>query len=565
MLCSALLSLSSSNAQDISTTGNLIDNRGWTNIRYTDTNGVSPCCSGGPGPAMNQDTNTIRFSYGMSTTSQIIGINKALENAGVNVKITGYNYSWLYQNDGLTSGTLNASVGLGGTNGSMLEVYNYSLGPTNGDFKLFEGKQSFNTPYDLNTANWLGIAFTGKDSRFWAGYYGPRVRDVSLSLDYSASTTPPTPDPKPVTPSVPSSGQTNVVIPSSMGKAVAAGANSDPTSSPLTNVNVGGVELSTTGTISAPDGLPQTLKDAVAMIPQGAPQNDKPTQGPESSMAPSGGSAERPDKAESKPGAPMSLIMSAISKIQENDRATQKAAVQNATQQISLSVSKSQEQAASIVSSLNTMSAASSQASIQSTTNTQSSQSSQALNLPGIQPTQISSQSNVQTSQVTSFSLPQVKMPSQSYSTASVNSGSIYNLNVPTFVQTQQQTYTPQNTNLQVEISTTFNSSTNSRNNTLTELMESKTPLDSLRVETQTETVNKNVQSNELAGGVDIAMMALQPKGYESYSFAMKDVSFYEPKEIYNKQKNVDNIKVLRQLSSDRLHQEMIDQQYKGK
>jgi hypothetical protein len=95
--------------------------------------------------------------------------------------------------------------------------------------------------------------------------------------------------------------------------------------------------------------------------------------------------------------------------------------------------------------------------------------------------------------------------------------------------------------------------------------MESKLQLDNSMTETKAETVNKNVQSNELAGGVDIAMMALQPKGYESYSFTMKDASFYEPKEIYNKQNNVDNIKVLRQLSSDRLHQEMVDQQYKGK
>ena len=132
-------------------------------------------------------------------------------------------------------------------------------------------------------------------------------------------------------------------------------------------------------------------------------------------------------------------------------------------------------------------------------------------------------------------------------------------------VQSQQQTYVPQNMNVQVEMPSISTNTIASRTNPLAELMESKTPLDSLRVETQTETVNKNVQSNELAGKVDIAMMALQPKGYESYSFVMKDASFYEPKEIYNKQTNVDNIKVLRQLSSDRLHQEMIDQQYKGK
>ena len=311
MLCSALLCLSSSNAQDILTTGNLIDNHGWTNIRYTDTNGVGSCCSGGPGPAMNQDTNTIRFSYSMASTSQIIGINTALQNAGVNVQIKGFNYSWMYQNDGSTSGTLNASIGLGGTNGSMLEVYNYTMGPTNGNFQLYQGKQTFNSSHDLNTASWLSIAFTGKDNRYWAGYYGPRVRDISLSLDYSAAVTPPTPDPKPVTPSIPSSGQTNVVVPSSVGKVLASASSLDPTSSPVTSVNVGGVELSPSGTLSAPDGVPQTVKDAVAMTPQSTQQNDKPTQPQESSMTTGAG----PDKAESKPGAPMSLVMSTINKI----------------------------------------------------------------------------------------------------------------------------------------------------------------------------------------------------------------------------------------------------------
>jgi hypothetical protein len=43
----------------------------------------------------------------------------------------------------------------------------------------------------------------------------------------------------------------------------------------------------------------------------------------------------------------------------------------------------------------------------------------------------------------------------------------------------------------------------------------------------------------------------------------MKDVAFYEPKEIYKNQKVVDNVRVLRQMSSDRLHQEMINLQYK--
>jgi len=82
-------------------------------------------------------------------------------------------------------------------------------------------------------------------------------------------------------------------------------------------------------------------------------------------------------------------------------------------------------------------------------------------------------------------------------------------------------------------------------------------------IQQQTSTVNRNVQPNDLAGGVDLAIMAVMPQGFNSYSFVLKDSAFYEPKEVYKNQKTVDNVQVLRQLSSDRLHQEMVDQQYK--
>ena len=81
--------------------------------------------------------------------------------------------------------------------------------------------------------------------------------------------------------------------------------------------------------------------------------------------------------------------------------------------------------------------------------------------------------------------------------------------------------------------------------------------------EQKTDAVNKNVQPNELAGKVDIASMAIQPSGYQAYSVMMPDVAFYAPKEIYKNQVNVDNVRLLRGLGSDRLHQEMVNQQYK--
>jgi len=81
--------------------------------------------------------------------------------------------------------------------------------------------------------------------------------------------------------------------------------------------------------------------------------------------------------------------------------------------------------------------------------------------------------------------------------------------------------------------------------------------------EQKTDAVNKNVQPNELAGRVDIASMATQPQGYQAYAVAMPDASFYAPREIYRNQVNVDNVRLLRGLASDRLHQELVNLQYK--
>jgi hypothetical protein len=77
--------------------------------------------------------------------------------------------------------------------------------------------------------------------------------------------------------------------------------------------------------------------------------------------------------------------------------------------------------------------------------------------------------------------------------------------------------------------------------------------------------VNKNVLPNELAGSIDIALIANVPNGFNAYSFVLKDASFYEPKEVYKNQRTVDNVRLLRGLTSgsDAKHQEMVNQQYK--
>jgi hypothetical protein len=96
-------------------------------------------------------------------------------------------------------------------------------------------------------------------------------------------------------------------------------------------------------------------------------------------------------------------------------------------------------------------------------------------------------------------------------------------------------------------------------------LMQQRFEMMQENIQQQTGTVNRNVLPNELAGGIDIASIANVPAGFNAYSFILKDAAFYEPKEVYKNQRTVDNERVLRGLTrgSDRLHQEMVDQQFK--
>ena len=57
--------------------------------------------------------------------------------------------------------------------------------------------------------------------------------------------------------------------------------------------------------------------------------------------------------------------------------------------------------------------------------------------------------------------------------------------------------------------------------------------------------------------------MTTAPIGYSDYlTLAMRDVAFYAPKEVYRNQRNVDNARALRQMTSDNKHKEMVEMQY---
>ena len=100
----------------------------------------------------------------------------------------GYDYSWKINNADYNSGTLSGKFTLKALNGTALQTYNYTYNQTTtGDsenFQTFSGTQWFPQNYSSSQISAFTMEWTGKDNRFWAGYYGPRVREPSIMLRY---------------------------------------------------------------------------------------------------------------------------------------------------------------------------------------------------------------------------------------------------------------------------------------------------------------------------------------------------------------------------------------------
>ena len=331
-------------------------------------------------------------------------------------------------------------------------------------------------------------------------------------------------------------------------------------------------------------GPPQTTQTASTPPPSGGPQQAGPPQG--------GGAG------------PSKLAMSVVKTAQANDKATQQMAVQNAAKAFegtvqssntasNAAVSMNQDMSANSATAAAQFSSQTTQASQQTTTQTtQVSQQQQQQTTTQQQQTNKSVQQDQQTTtasqqvEIQSTSVVMLKPPAQvATETPQQSSGTGITVNKNTLGYNPLASFTVSNMSSPVaQTAPVYQSRIEARpvdaeippmqvasfggmgraGNPLSEMMmQQRFEMMQENTQQQTGSVNRNVQSNELAGGVDLANLATTPMGFNAYSFVLKDAAFYEPKEVYKNQKTVDNVQVLRQLSSDSLHKQMVDQQYK--
>ena len=349
------------------------------------------------------------------------------------------------------------------------------------------------------------------------------------------------------------------------------------------------------------------------------PGSPGPAGGPSQAQSPGSSSQQQ-----SGGGAgPSKLAMSVVKSAQDKDKVTQNAAVQSATKTLENTMQSSQASSNAAISMVQDMSANSAtsaatfasqttQASVQTSTQltqqqtTQSSmQTQQQGSRAGSQVQQQDSQQAllqstniIQTQQFVYTPPPQqdtqstqfviIKPPtSQEIETQQASSGNgititrnlfVYNpmissssSNVSMTTSQSVPIYQPKLDGRQDEVETpqyqmSSFSGIGKAGNPLSEIiMQQRFELMQNNIAQPASSVNRNVLPNELAGSIDIASIANIPNGFNAYSFTLKDAAFYEIKEVYKNQRTVDNVRLLRGLTSgsDAKHQEMVNQQYK--
>ncbi len=583
------------------TTGNIVQNTSqggptpWVNGVYQDNltcwgqQGDTGYC--GPNAIVRPGGN-INFSYGSTYLYQQQHISTLLPSA-TGLQVTGYNFGFTAKNgngwdDGRTDNLMalvrfwDNTGGRGSTNLLYGDVYslNYKF-----NWTTFDYSKTFTTPLAVPSIGQVQYGFIGSDNNGWAGPYGPEIYNVSFSLKYSV-------DPCTTNPmySPTCSGYLdalNKLLP----KTTTPSTTTETTTPTGTIAIVDNVAITPTGTYGSapppPPGSPpppegsQPPPPPPGPAPMGAPAPGPASQVASTQPAPSGQQTKVGEVSDSSGGSKstvsLSSVLNMIGSNQEKTAALEKSVVQAADAQAFSAGETAKQNAEKLAGDVQSQSSTSGGSSQTGTSVASSTQS-----VTQLQGSSVSMQGNQQGNSASNSARLQ----------QSINSGSMsmQSDTVTSSVTTQQQQYNIQNTTrqefnvamvtpqvsyslvaptryapVQIELPSTEGIKFGYRG-PVDNAMDSKPFLPQMNNGSeQNASVKKNVQNNEAAGNVTIESIAKQPANYAQYFTVIPDVAFYAPKEIYKNQKTVDNARTLRGLQggSDRLHQEMVNQQYK--
>lgn len=567
-----------SSAQQVDTTGNLVTNTpqggpsSWTNGIYQDNLscwafGLFGYC--GPNPIVRPGNN-INFSYGETDLYQVKAISSVLPNTS-GLRVNGFNFGFNAKNgNGWDDGRvdqLSAYVKFFDKQGSVVDNTIYNL-TYKFNWTAFNFSKNFQTPLVTNNLSTVRYGFIGRDNNFWAGPYGPEINNINFQLKYSVDPCISNPMYSPTCPGYLSA--LNKLVP-------------QPQLQPQASITTSSA-LIIEATPAPQVQMQQSTQTNVSVAANPLVQPVVTQQANSQAITPS----------------QLQLALSIVSKNQERDKQLQQAAVQQAldiakqagdralqvAQQVAQQSQQSQQQDLTV---FNTAVQQAQQQTVQFIAQTP--QQQQQTRQATIQTDQVQQQQTVvqktSTPAVTSVpaTLMIIKPSQQALVTQSAVQPILQPLQVTTTSPAVQQAYRPvvaevlqtqpllleQAQQQQQVVLQKYKEPDTPQ--PLTQALQDRTnPISDLfyglaftpSTTSSMQELRKDVANNELAGGISLDRLSTQPIGYQKYmALAIQDAKFYQPREIYNRQTTVDNQRALRQLSSDRLHQEMVNKQYK--
>jgi len=542
----------------VSSTGNLVDVQGWTNT----VNQSSLTCwqAGDPGycgplPIARPDGN-INYSYGNINIYQQRNIATALPYSGSGLVVSGWNF------------TYTAKVGNGWDDGrydylqSYVRLYNgaqlkesatYTHGGTH-DWTTFSYGSTYNiatTRYTTDNLTTVRYGFIGQDYNYWAGPYGPEIRDVSFTLQYRRD---PCADSQLSSPLCPN-------FSSELAKMAAPPSQPEPIVTPTITAST---ETTTKST--------ESITTALALVRSNARKEEARSQ----TVSQDSTTGETQQETRTS---------SSQQQIQQQEVRTQtQARTQTQTNQTTVTASvdnnaSENKTGTEIAGPVQDRSQTTTQASTPppqpqanrtlATVSTEQEQTQTSVQTPLVRAADPVTQNVVQSEAV---NIPLLEPPRTAEVASVVSTAAYQPPQIPvantqnTSVEPVAQVEQPRIERVEVQQQeTTVSLASNmltDRTNPINDIVQS-TPTMASSAPTPIAQVNTRTQDNDLAGGVSIASIATVPAGFDAYNVALRDVAFYAPREIYRNQRVVDNTRLLRQMSSDGLHQEMVDQQYR--
>lgn len=547
---------------DIATTGNLVNSTPTATTTTTTWQNVGswnqglPCWAPedgyngaycGPQPYFNQGA--FNFSYGITDVNQTANIAAALPNSGTGLRVTGYNFGFMAKNgngwDGGGLDTLWAYVRLDGRDGKALETDYYNLN-YQFDWTQFNFGRNYTTPYatrDLDSVTYGFIA--GDTSNGWAGPYGPEIYNISFNLRYDVDPCSYNPLYSPSCP-----GFTEAMAKLTEQPVLEPTANETVSVSPGTAVTTVSEPAPTSAPVSTATAQSSSTAAPAVTATAAAPTAPATTAAPARSVAPLSTSAV------------LANIRSLEQQIQTTVNNTVQTSISTSIEAGAASAQQAQQEATqSQLASQQQADAAAQASSAQSSTTTATNSGSNNTNTVSASiglGTGISAMAQGQGITVTGNESGTAS--SQALSAA----GSVLTPVITASIATVNR----------IQDTAAITNDAATQDSPLAGFVRPGDPTQAARTgalvmpppeppATTGSSVRNTAPPTELAGGADFAAMTRAADITSYTSQRLADAAFYQPREIYRGQRVVDNVWILRGLGTDRLHQEMVDQQYR--